>query len=140
MPRLARCLPLLPCLVLAGPALAHGDLCLTGDFDAFFARFSHEIIVQEASTADPLALEMIDPTAEPEPELITSQIPLAEVEWPVIPDFTIGAAENVRTEVSDTPEGGKAVLMRGIDNGIRTTWVFAPTPCWQLVKVIDESM
>ncbi|NPD14594.1 hypothetical protein HOY34_05180 [Xinfangfangia sp. D13-10-4-6] len=143
MPRLikSRLNAILPLILasVASPALADEKLCLTGDFDAFLARFSHEIIFQEGATADPLVVDVIDPTAEAEPYYTRSTEPLSEVLWPVMPNTSRLEGQGLEMQISDH-EGGKAVVLRGTDNGERTTWYFKETPCWTLVGIFDESM
>ncbi|WP_112311090.1 hypothetical protein [Pseudogemmobacter bohemicus] len=138
MPLLTRSLPFV-LASLASPVFAEGKLCLTGDFDAFLARFGHEITVQEAATADPLIIDVIDPTAEAEPYYNRITEPLSEVLWPVIPDTTSLDGRGLEMQISDH-EGGKAVLLRGMNNGERTTYYFSEQPCWTLTGILDESM
>lgn len=136
---LTRALPLLFCAASASPAFAKSE-CLTGDFSAFLARFSHEITVQEGATADPLIVDLLDPTAEPEPQLRGDEIALSDVTWPVMPDIATLEGQGLVMEISDVNTNAKAVLIRGMENGVRTTWFFTPEPCWTLVRVLDESM
>lgn len=142
MARLLQLLPLLPVLALGAAPMARAQdgLCLTGDFDAFLLRFGREIAVQEAATADPLAVSFIDAAAEPEPQQVSREIPLAELTWPVMPDPGTLSLQAMTIEIATPEGGGREVLIRGTDSGLRTTYVFAEMPCWTLVRIVDDSM
>ncbi|MCW1777209.1 hypothetical protein NB693_22975 [Pantoea ananatis] len=80
--------------------------CQDVDFAAFLKRFSADIAVQEKATADPLTMIHIDPDAQPEPAPVTRNVPLAEVEWPVIPNLDAarkGGREIVVTQNAEAP-------------------------------------
>ncbi|AGT09957.1 hypothetical protein [Paracoccus aminophilus] len=133
--------PLLASLLLAGPALAESPAtCPEPEFDAFLSRFSREIAVQEASTADPLVIEILDPEADPEPKLERTETPLAKVEWPVMTDVQGADANDQEVLVKDLDGGGKEVVFRGLGNGTLITYEFRAQPCWTLVRYSDESM
>lgn len=126
--------PAAPAASAAAPAT-----CPDADFDHFVQRFSADIAVQEKATADPLTMIQLDPNAQPEPAPVTRQVPLAEVEWPVIPNLE--AARNGGREVVVSDEaGGRKVLVRTPDSGDQQVYYFAQRPCWTLVKVDDQSL
>ncbi len=122
------------------PSLAQAQSCIADDFNDFIARFSHEITVQEASTADPITVTALDfGTTEPEPVMVAQEVPLAEVTWPVMPDLTGLDTSRRRAEV--TIDGDSAeVLVAGLDNGENVTWSFRRAPCWTLTAITDSSM
>jgi hypothetical protein len=123
-----------------GPAAAPPATCPDADFDAFLTRFSRDIAVQEKATADPLSQSVIDPEAQPEPRMVTRQVPLAEVEWPVIPN--IAAARNGGREVVISSEGdnGRKVLVRTPDTDDQQTYHFIQRPCWTLVSTTEQGL
>lgn len=134
-----------PLLLVTGPSLAFAQsqdspACAEPAFDQFLLRFGHEISFQEKSVADPLESDFVDPTAEPEPKTVSNQIPLAEVEWPVVADLTMLKKSGHEIEISDEPGGIKKVLIRKPDTGDQQSYYFARRPCWQLVKMSDESL
>ncbi|UUF00982.1 hypothetical protein [Xanthomonas hortorum] len=113
--------------------------CPDADFPAFLKRFSADIAVQEKATADPLTMIQLDPDAQPEPAPVTRTVPLAKVEWPVIPNLE--AARNGGREVTISEEAeGRQVLVRTPDAGDQQVYHFAQQPCWTLVKVDDQSL
>ena len=121
------------------PALAAAETCLTGDFNAFIDRYSREIALQEAATADPVIFEQIDIGTGDEPDLIAREMPLSEISWPVMP--SLKAAEGMGYVVEmETAPGTGSVLMRGRDNGERMIWHFTESPCWTLVRIRDDGM
>ncbi|WP_425510713.1 hypothetical protein [Xanthomonas floridensis] len=123
----------------AAPAPAPAASCPDADFSAFLKRFSAEIAVQEKATANPLTMIQLDPEAQPEPAPVAHDVPLAKVEWPVIPN--LDAARNGGREVVVSEDaGGRQVLVRTPNSGDQQVYHFAQRPCWTLVKVDDQSL
>ena len=123
----------------AAPAPAESAAtCPDADFDSFLARFSADIAVQETATADPLAQGAVDPDAQPEPRMVVKEVPLAEVEWPVIPNLKAARNGGREVVVSSEEGGGRQVLVRTPDTDDQQTYHFAQRPCWTLVRVLDE--
>ncbi|WP_115526887.1 MULTISPECIES: hypothetical protein [Xanthomonas] len=121
------------------PAPAPAASCPDTDFSTFLKRFSAEIAVQEKATADPLTMVQLDPEAQPEPAPVTREVPLAKVEWPVIPN--LDAVRNGGREVAVSEDaGGRQVLVRTPNTGDQQVYHFAQRPCWTLVKVDDQSL
>lgn len=113
--------------------------CPDASFDAFIQRFSADIAAQKKATADPLTMVKLDPDAQPEPAPVSREVPLAQIEWPVIPNL-----ESVRTggrEVVTSGEGAsREVLVRTSDTGDQQVYVFTQQPCWTLTKVDDQAL
>ncbi|XQA71986.1 hypothetical protein ACM9XB_17065 [Xanthomonas sacchari] len=122
----------------AAPAAA-APRCQDADFDAFLKRFSANIAVQEKATANPLTMIHIDPDAQPEPAPVTRNVPLAEVEWPVIPNLE-AARKGGREVVVTQNAGGRQVMVRTPDTGDQQVYQFEQKPCWTLVKVDDQAL
>ncbi|MFC0152659.1 hypothetical protein ACFFJ4_03090 [Xanthomonas dyei] len=128
-----------PATTVAATAPAPAARCPEADFSAFLKRFSAEIAVQEKATADPLTMVQLDPEAQPEPAPVTREVPLAKVEWPVIPN--LDAVRNGGREVVVSEDaGGRQVLVRTPNTGDQQVYQFAQRPCWTLVKVDDQSL
>jgi len=109
-------------------------------FDEFLKHFGNEIALQETSTADPLLDSHIDAEAEPEPRKVEEKVPLAKVEWPVMPDPATLQRQGRQMQVTRLPDGQVQVQMRTPDTSDQQTYTFARRPCWQLVKREDESI
>ncbi|WP_313282317.1 hypothetical protein [Stenotrophomonas indicatrix] len=109
-------------------------------FDEFLKHFGNEIALQETSTADPLLDSHIDAEAEPEPRKVEEKVPLAKVEWPVMPDPATLQRQGRQMQVTHLPDGQVQVQMRTPDTSDQQTYTFAQKPCWQLVKREDESI
>ena len=114
--------------------------CKVEEIEHFVKRFSHEIAIQEASTAQTVIFESLDMEADPEPEKVSTEVPLADVEWPVMPDVATLAGRKTQAEYKDGENGNKIVVIKGTDNGEYMEFEFAKQPCWTLVRVSDESM
>lgn len=128
-----------PATTVAAAAPAPAASCPDADFSAFLKRFSAEIAVQEKATADPLTMIQLDPEAQPEPAPVARDVPLAKIEWPVIPN--LDAARNGGREVVVSEDaGGRQVLVRTPNTGDQQVYHFAQRPCWTLVKVDDQAL
>ncbi len=125
--------------VAAAPAEASAS-CPHPVFDDFLKHFGNEIALQETSTADPLLDSHIDSEAEPEPRKVEEKVPLAKVEWPVMPDPATLQRQGREMQVTRLPDGQVQVQMRTPDTSDQQIYTFAQKPCWQLVKREDESI
>jgi hypothetical protein len=125
--------------VAAAPADASAS-CPHPVFDDFLKHFGNEIALQETSTADPLVDSHIDSEAEPEPRKVEEKVPLAKVEWPVMPDPATLQRQGREMQVTRLPDGQVQVQMRTPDTSDQQIYTFAQKPCWQLVKREDESI
>ncbi|EQM87893.1 hypothetical protein [Stenotrophomonas hibiscicola] len=125
--------------VAAAPADASAS-CPHPVFDDFLKHFGNEIALQETSTADPLLDSHIDADAEPEPRKVEEKVPLAKVEWPVMPDPATLQRQGREMQVTRLPDGQVQVQMRTPDTSDQQIYTFAQKPCWQLVKREDESI
>lgn len=114
--------------------------CPHADFDTFLSHFGNDIALQEASVADPLSSESLDAAAEPEPRQVSRDIPLAEVEWPVMPDPATLSRQGRELKVTSQPDGSMQVQIRKPDTSDQQTYTFARKPCWQLQRVVDDSL
>ncbi len=141
-PALLSALMAAACLAL--PAAAEIDAeerCARDGFIDFLLDFSRDTEVQKANTLDPLYIDTLDMEAQPEPKSVSREVPLAEVEWPVIPN--VGGWLNAGREVTITPEGksGMYVQVRTPDTGNQQEYSFTNQfGCWQLSSVKDEAM
>ena len=114
--------------------------CPHADFNAFLTYFSNDIALQEKFVADPLTVESVDAEAQPEPRPVTKQVPLAEVEWPVMPDTATLPRQGREMQVTPQADGSVQVRINKPDTSDQQTYTFAQKPCWQLQKVVDESI
>lgn len=115
-------------------------ICTVEPFDRFIERFSRDTAIQRRTTSDPLIVERYDTTAESEPLRVESNVALADVAWPVMPSLE-RLADNGRTHtVASGADGRMDVVIRTPDTSDQQIHVFRQTPCWQLQRVIDESI
>lgn len=90
--------------------------------------------------ADPLPSERVDVNAEPEPRMVSENIALREVTWPVMPDPATLPEAGREISVSGQPDGGMTVLISTPNTSNQQRYHFARRPCWQLVRVVDEAV
>lgn len=120
----------------AEPAAAE---CPDPDFAAFLKRFEGSVDAQRAATADPLTMVSIDADAQPEPAPVSKQVPLAEVQFPVMSDEARRKSEGLEQVVQELAGDRQEVTVRVPDSGIQTRYEFHATPCWKLVRVSDDT-
>lgn len=120
----------------AEPAAA----CPIENFDAFIDRFGREIAFQELTTSDPLVVERYDTAAEPEPRRVVQEVALADVVWPVMPRLDLLSGRGRVYDIAPTAEGRMEVQIRTPDTSDQQRYVFGQSPCWQLQRVVDESI
>jgi hypothetical protein len=114
--------------------------CAYADFDAFLPHFGKEIALQERSVADPLLSERYDTEAQDEPTLVSEKVPLSEVTWPVMPNPSGLKGMGREMQVTRQDDGSMKVLIRTPDTSNQQSYYFARRPCWQLVRMVDESI
>lgn len=136
----------LPACAPATPSAAPVDtaseaaICTVEAFDRFIERFSRDAAFQRRATADPLIVERYDTAAEPEPRRVESNVALADVAWPVMPSLERLADSGRTHTVASGADGRMDVVIRTPDTSDQQIYVFRQTPCWQLQRVIDESI
>jgi hypothetical protein len=113
--------------------------CPQAEFEAFLPQFGREIALQEKSVADPLVSERYD-TQGDEPKLVSESVPLADVTWPVMPNPSGLKDMGREMQVSREDDGSMKVLIRTPDTSNQQSYYFAQRPCWQLVRMTDESI
>lgn len=124
----------------AQPAAQPAPACPDVDFAAFLQRFEGSVDVQRASTADPLTMESIDPEAEPEPAPVSRNVPLAEVNFPVMVDASQRQAEGSQQTVTELGADAREVKIATPDTDAQIRFEFRADPCWKLVKVSNDSL
>lgn len=124
----------------AQPAAQPAPACPDVDFAAFLQRFEGSVNVQRASTADPLTMESIDPEAEPEPATVSRDVPLAEVEFPVMVDAAQRQAEGSQQTVTELGADAREVKIAIPDTDAQMRFEFRADPCWKLVRVSNDTI
>ena len=128
-----------PAAAASVTAAAAAATCPQADFDAFLPQFGCEIALQETSVADPLVRERYD-TRGDEPTLVSEKVPLSEVTWPVMPNPSGLKDVGREMQVTRQDDGSMKVLIRTPDTSDQQAYYFAQRPCWQLVRMTDESI
>lgn len=112
--------------------------CPDADFAAFLKRFEGSIEVQRASTADPLTMDSVDSEAMPEPKRITKQVPLADVEFPVLFGPSQREIEGLKETVTELGPSEREVTHGIPDSDAQVRFNFRADPCWKLVRVSND--
>lgn len=141
---LASCAPDSTSLAAPAPAAAAASeattACPTDAFDVFIERFGREIAFQELTTADPLVIERYDAAVGSEPRRVVEEIAVADIAWPVMPRLDSdddGGRTHAFIPIAD---GRMEVHVRRPDTSDQQRYVFRRAPCWQLQRVIDDSI
>ena len=121
-------------------ATATASACPIDSFDVFIERFGREIAFQELTTADPLIVERYDTDAEPEPRRVVADVALADVVWPVMPRLDLVGGSGRTYDIAAVADGRMEVQVRTPDTSDQQRYVFGKSPCWQLQRVVDESI
>ena len=137
---LAACAPASDSVASQPAATDAASACPIDSFDVFIERFGREIAFQELTTADPLVVEHHDTTAEPEPRRVVEDIALADVVWPVMPRLDLIGGSGRTYDIAQVSDGSMEVQVRTPDTSDQKRYVFGQSPCWQLQRVVDESI
>ena len=113
--------------------------CRHSDFSAFLEGFSENISTQRQATSDPLLMESIDAGAQPEPQPVARQVPLADVEFPVMGSAAQRKAEGLEWSTASV-DGDMEVTLRKPDTDMQMRFGFRAQPCWTLVRISNDSM
>ncbi len=114
--------------------------CPDADFAAFLKRFEGSAQAQRTATADPLTMESINSDATPEPRRVTRQIPLADVEFPILFDSTRREAEGLQETVTELGPAEREVTHGIPDSDAQVRFNFQAQPCWTLVRVSNDML
>ncbi|PBJ84107.1 hypothetical protein CMZ84_06575 [Lysobacteraceae bacterium NML93-0399] len=137
---LASCAPASTSVAAPAAASEATTACPTDAFDVFIERFGREIAFQELTTADPLVIERYDAAAEPEPRRVVEEIAVADIAWPVMPRLDPDDDGRRTHAFIPTADGRMEVHVRWPDTSDQQRYVFGRAPCWQLQRVIDDSI
>lgn len=128
----------LACAV-TGPAHAAAPACPSQDFGTFLTAFADDVAVQKAFVATPLRSESLDPT-DLEAKPVTKLLSAAQLHFPLLPSTQKQAADGLKIKRSATsPDEMHATLFKP-DTDMQVTYVFKQHGCWQLVRIVDESL
>lgn len=113
--------------------------CPEEDFTAFLERFVGSPQVQRASSTDPLIMELVDADAQPEPATVSRDVPLLEVEFPVMASMAEQQAQGLQRLTNAPDAESREVTIRVPDSGVQMRYRFEARPCWTLVRVSDDT-
>ena len=112
--------------------------CPDADFASFLKCFEGSVDVQRTATADPLKMDSIQAAADPEPRPVTRQVPLRDVEFPIMPDGQERHSKEFEQIVSELGPARREVTHRIPDTGAQLRFEFRADPCWELVRVSND--
>ncbi|MDP3812054.1 MAG: hypothetical protein Q8Q78_13715 [Hydrogenophaga sp.] len=125
---------------LATINLPNTDYCFKGSFPEFFATFVESEKIQRLSTKDPLPMQSIDLTTEPEPTPVIKVLNTQKITFPIIPKKIDRENQRLLLRIDkQTDNKAKATLYRG-DSGYLISFLFRKKKCWNLEKIEDHSV
>lgn len=137
---LVACTPASTSAAASRTATEPTSACRGETFDVFIQRFSRDIASQQLATADPLIVERYDATAEPEPRKVVEEVASADVIWPVMPRLDPLTSRGSASNIIRIADNRMEVQVRTPDTSDQQRYVFGQSPCWQLQRVVDESI
>lgn len=116
------------------------EACPSTDFDGFLDAFLVDTEVQKAFTSSPVESQAVDPTAEPEPAIVTKKIAAADLQFPLIPNMQEQAAQGLSLRQSVLDDGSIKVTVGKADTDQQQSYYFKKGACWQLFRIRNESL
>lgn len=120
----------------------HIAFCYKGTFSEYLARFAESEEVQRRSTKNPLPIQHIDSTAEPEPKPVIRLYKSKQLTFPLIPREIDREKQRLKLRVdrqANQKAKAKATLYRE-DSGYSISFFFHRRKCWSLQKIEDDSL
>lgn len=121
----------------AASAVTRPSTCPGQRFDAFVQAFVDDVAVQKAYTADPLRMQTIDATAEPEPAPVVQSLRASQIRFPVVPDVAQREQRRLRLSVD---EARTTMKLAAPDSDDQTTYRFRKGACWTLVSIESDAL
>lgn len=115
-------------------------VCPSSEADQFIDAFVASIDVQKAFTSSSIENQILDPTAEPEPAIVTTQLAVAELQFPLIPNKQEQAAQGLSLRQSVLDDGTLKVTVGKADTDQQKSYYFRKDACWQLFRIRNESL
>lgn len=114
--------------------------CPSQDLAAFVRAFADRVELQKQFTAQPLRMDSLDATAQPEPQQISREVSGDAIPFPVMPDAAQQRREGLELKVGQARDGEAEVILQKPDTGYRMSFMFRKNDCWQLYRVSDDSL
>lgn len=114
--------------------------CPSDEISGFIDAFVASVEVQKAFTSSSIESQAVDPTAEPEPAIITKQVAASELEFPLIPNKQEQAAQGLSLRQSVLDDGNIKVTVGKADTDQQKSYYFKKGACWQLFRIRNESL
>lgn len=111
--------------------------CPADRFEAFARAFADDVSLQRTYTADPLRVQSIDATAEPEPARVVQDMHGPEIQFPVVPDRKAREARGLRMTFD---AAGAVMKLAAPDSDDQTTYRFRRDACWTLTAVESDAL
>lgn len=114
--------------------------CNKGPFSEYLASFTESEEVQRLSTKNPLPVQHIDSTAEPEPKPVIKLYKAKQLTFPLIPREIDREKQQLKLRIDkQADKKAKATLYRE-DSGYSVSFLFQRRKCWSLQKIEDDSL
>lgn len=116
------------------------DRCPAQELNAFVSAFADRVELQKQFTAQPLQMDSLDATAEPEPRQMSREVLGDEIPFPVMPNTAQQRKQGLEMEVGQVRDGEAEVVLQKPDTGYRLSFLFRKDACWTLYRVSDDSL
>lgn len=114
--------------------------CPAEDFERFLTSFANHVEVQKVFVAQPLQIESVDASAEPEPKPVIKVLGLSELHFPLMPSLQQQAKDGLTlSQTSSSPTNVTVKLVKQ-DTDEQMLFFFRKEGCWKLYRMRDDSL
>lgn len=122
----------------ASSAEQAAPVCYAGDFKTFLTDFSEQLAVQQQTTLAPLDSQwLVDGEDDPKP--VRKKIPADKIKFPVFDLKRERTLHHRQIKVEAATATSARVTVAQDDSDISVTYYFRKNPCWQLVRMVDNT-
>lgn len=114
--------------------------CFKGSFSEFFKSFIENEKVQRLSTKNPLSIQRIDPTTEPEPTPVIKVLNAQQITFPLILRKIDRENRRLLPGIDKQSEKKANITLYRDNSGYLINFFFLKKKCWVLEKIEDDSI
>lgn len=114
--------------------------CNKGSFSEYLASFTESEKIQRLSTKNPLPVQHIDSTAEPEPKPVIKKYKAKQLTFPLIPRGIDREKQGLKLRIDKRADNKAKVTLYREDSSYSVSFLFQKRKCWSLEKIEDDSI